>query len=161
MNLCYDLLGAKNIGLCCFYSGQYDLALSCFEYALQLANDSNMTEVWYNIGCVAISLGDTGLAQQAFGITLNLDNTYAEAYVNLGILEQRKGNLETARAHYNMAQKHGYWLHAPFYNGALLAYKNGDFQEALTLCNRAKEIDPEHFHTKELSTILVSNLYSS
>ena len=88
----------NNIGLCCFYSGQYDLALSCFEYALQLANDSNMTEVWYNIGCVAISLGDTGLAQQAFGITLNLDNTYAEAYVNLGILEQRKGNLETTKA---------------------------------------------------------------
>ena len=40
----------NNMGLCCFYAGQYDLTLSCFERALMLADDNNMADVWYNIG---------------------------------------------------------------------------------------------------------------
>ena len=42
----------NNMGLCCFYAGQYDLTLSCFERALMLADDDNMADVWYNIGQV-------------------------------------------------------------------------------------------------------------
>ena len=38
------------MGLCCFYAGQYDLTLSCFERALMLSDDNNMADVWYNIG---------------------------------------------------------------------------------------------------------------
>ena len=34
------------MGLCCFYAGQYDLTLSCFERALMLADDDNMADVW-------------------------------------------------------------------------------------------------------------------
>ena len=48
------------MGLCCFYAGQYDLTLSCFERALMLADDDNMADVWYNIGQVAIGVGDLG-----------------------------------------------------------------------------------------------------
>ena len=29
----------NNLGLCCFYSGQYDLFYSCFERALSVADD--------------------------------------------------------------------------------------------------------------------------
>lgn len=35
------------MGLCCFYAGQYDLTLSCFERALMLADDNNMADVWH------------------------------------------------------------------------------------------------------------------
>lgn len=36
----------NNLGLCCFYSGQYDLCLTCFERALMLADDTSMADVW-------------------------------------------------------------------------------------------------------------------
>lgn len=44
----------NNLGLCCFYAQQYDMALSCFERALSLASDENMADVWYNIGHLAL-----------------------------------------------------------------------------------------------------------
>lgn len=86
----------NNMGLCCFYSGQYDLTLSCFERALMLADDNNMADVWYNIGQVAIGVGDLGLAYQAFKIAVSVDPNHAESYSNLGVLELRKGNVEQA-----------------------------------------------------------------
>ncbi len=44
----------SNLGLCCFYSQQYDMTLTCFERALSLATDENMADVWYNIGHIAL-----------------------------------------------------------------------------------------------------------
>jgi tetratricopeptide repeat protein 8 len=37
----------NNIGLCCFYSSQYDMALGCFERALVLAGDEEMSDLWW------------------------------------------------------------------------------------------------------------------
>ena len=54
----------NNLGLCCFYASQYDMALSCLDRALSLASDNSMADVWYNIGQVAIGIGDLGLAYQ-------------------------------------------------------------------------------------------------
>ena len=36
----------NNIGLCCFYSSQYDMSLSCFDRALSMASDDDMADVW-------------------------------------------------------------------------------------------------------------------
>jgi len=41
---------------------RYDLTLNCFERAFALAGDDNMADVWYNVGQVAIGIGDLGLA---------------------------------------------------------------------------------------------------
>ena len=79
-----------NVGLCCFYASQYDMALSCLERALALSSDDAMADVWYNIGQVAIGIGDLGLAYQAFKIAISEDSNHAEAYTNLGVLELRK-----------------------------------------------------------------------
>ena len=44
-----------NLGLCCFYSQQYDMAISCLQRALHLSpNDETTADVWYNIGHVAL-----------------------------------------------------------------------------------------------------------
>jgi len=48
----------NNLGLSCFYSGQYDIALGCFDKALLLADELNASDVWYNISRTAIALGD-------------------------------------------------------------------------------------------------------
>jgi tetratricopeptide repeat protein 8 len=45
----------NNVGLCCFYSGQYDLAIACLEKALSFASDDEMADVWYELS--------TGLVQ--------------------------------------------------------------------------------------------------
>ena len=50
----------NNLGLCCFQASQYDMSLTCFERALRLANDTAVADVWYNIGHVAIGIGDLG-----------------------------------------------------------------------------------------------------
>ena len=43
-----------NVGLCCFYSQQYDIALNCLLRALSLASNDQRADVWYNIGLVAL-----------------------------------------------------------------------------------------------------------
>lgn len=39
----------------------------------------------YNVGQLAIAIGDQGLAYQAFKIAISVDNNHAESYCNLGV----------------------------------------------------------------------------
>jgi len=139
-----------NLGLCCFYASQYDMTLSCLEKALALASDDAMAEVWYNIGQVAIGIGDLGLAYQAFKISISVDANHAESYANLGVLELRKGHVDAARSNFHTVQQLAPHMFEPFFNGALLAYKLGDFQESYELAQKALQAFPEHHDTHEL-----------
>lgn len=109
-----------NIGLCCFYASQYDMTLSCFEKALALASDDNMADVWYNIGQVALGIGDLGLAYQAFKVTLSIDGNHAEAQNNLGVLEMRKGHEDQARQYFQSASSLADYLYEPKFNSGTL-----------------------------------------
>lgn len=144
----------NNLGLSCFYAQAYDMTLFCFERALALADDTNMADVWYNIGQVAIGLGDTGLAFQAFKIAISVDPQHAESYNNLGILEVRKGNAEQARSNFSTAQQLGPHLHDPLFNAALLMHKLGDFQESYKYVTAALRVFPGHEDSKELKALL-------
>ncbi|CAE7034026.1 Ttc8 [Symbiodinium sp. CCMP2592] len=135
----------NNMGLCCFYAGQYDLTLSCFERALMLADDDNMADVWYNIGQVAIGVGDLGLAYQAFKIAISVDPNHAESYNNIGVLELRKGNVEQAQAHFATAMRLAAHLFEPAFNGQRGKAEDVD----CTLCLLAQAY-PEHIESKEL-----------
>ena len=44
----------NNLGLCCYYAQQYDMALSCFQHALVLASSDTLADVWYNIGHITM-----------------------------------------------------------------------------------------------------------
>jgi tetratricopeptide repeat protein 8 len=76
------------------------MALGCFERALGLADDSNTSDIWFNIGHIAIGIGDLGLAYQAFKISVSSNPNHAESYNNLGVLELRKGNLDQAKSNF-------------------------------------------------------------
>eukprot|EP01029_Cantina_marsupialis_P010012 TRINITY_DN2297_c0_g1_i1.p1 TRINITY_DN2297_c0_g1~~TRINITY_DN2297_c0_g1_i1.p1 ORF type:complete len:508 (+),score=66.95 TRINITY_DN2297_c0_g1_i1:60-1583(+) len=147
----------NNLGLCCFYASQYDMTLMCFERALALAEDNNMADIWYNIGQIAIGIGDLGLAYQAFRIAVSVDANHAESYNNLGVLELRKRTIETARANFEMSQRLGEIMFEPFYNGALLSYKIGDFEQSFKLVKRALDLFPQHAESKELMSQLKHN----
>ncbi|KAL6759471.1 TRP protein for flagellar function [Haematococcus lacustris] len=146
-----------NLGLCCFYASQYDLCLGCFERALQLSDDGNVADVWYNISQVAVGIGDLGLAGQCLRLAVALDPGHAEAHTNLGVLEGRKGNDTLARSHFMSAQASGHAFE-PFFNGGLLAFKTGDFQESFTLVSQALAAYPEHSDSLELMKQLKAQL---
>lgn len=56
-----------NMGMCCFYAQHYDMALNCFQSALELASDDVQAEVWYNIGQVALVREWLCLVQYGYG----------------------------------------------------------------------------------------------
>lgn len=140
----------NNIALCCFYSAQYDMTISCFEKALTLAQDDNMADVWYNIGQMAIGIGDTNLANQAFKIALAADHAHAESFNNLAILQLREGNADVATSYFEIAGKQAPHMFEPFYNNAVLAMRQGNCQKAINYVHRALEVFPDHVDSLNL-----------
>ncbi|MEW5311240.1 MAG: hypothetical protein WDW38_002972 [Sanguina aurantia] len=147
----------NNVGLCCFYASQYDITLSCFDKALQLADDGTLPDIWYNIGQVAIGIGDLALAYQCFKVAVSIDPSHVEAYNNLGVLEFRKGNDESARSYFKTGQRQAGHVFEVYYNTALLAFKQGDFQESFEQVNLALEAYPGHTESHELLKQLKSH----
>ena len=140
----------NNLGLCCFSAGQYDMTLICYERALTSADDDESMDVWYNIGQLAMSIGDLGLAFQCFKIVMSLDNNHAEAYTNLGVLETRRGATEAAMSNFRAAMGVAPGLLAPVYNMALLMYRNGDYSEAYQMAQKAAGLDAGNPEVQEL-----------
>ncbi|KAM6201741.1 tetratricopeptide repeat protein 8 isoform 5-T5 [Rhynchocyon petersi] len=113
----------NNLGLCCFYAQQYDMTLTSFERALSLAeNEEETADVWYNLGHIAVGIGDVNLAHQCFRLALVNNNSHAEAYNNLAVLEMRKGHVEQI----------------------------GDLQRSYVAAKKSEETFPDHVDTKHL-----------
>ena len=144
----------NNMGLCCYYAGQYDMALSCFERGLDLTDDTNVADMWYNISHVAIGIGDLSLAYESLKIAISSDPNHAEAFNNLGVLELRKGNIDQAKANFAMSAKQSQFLFEPAYNGSLVAYRTGEYQESYNAIQRSLQIYPDHADSKELIKLL-------
>jgi tetratricopeptide repeat protein 8 len=144
----------NNLGLACFYAGQYDMTLTCFERALSVAGVDCTADVWYNVAQVAVGLGDTALAYQALKVALSADPSHAESMVNLGVIELRRNRAEVARSLFDSAQRFGPHLFEGWFNGALLAYKMGNFQDAFQQCARGLDVYPDHADSKDLMTRL-------
>ncbi len=51
---------------------------------------------------------------------------------------------------YRVSQKEGDHTFEPFFNGALLAFKLGDFQESFNLVNKSISAFSEHTESQEL-----------
>uniref|UniRef100_A0A803W1L6 Tetratricopeptide repeat domain 8 n=1 Tax=Ficedula albicollis TaxID=59894 RepID=A0A803W1L6_FICAL len=141
----------NNLGLCCFYAQQYDMTLSSFERALFLAeNEEETADVWYNLGHVAVGIGDLNLAYQCFKLTLVNNNDYAEAYNNLAVLEMQKGHTEQARALLQTASSLAPHMYEPHFNTAILSEKVGDLQRSYTAAQKSEEAFPGHVDTQQL-----------
>ena len=54
------------------------------------------------------------------------------------------------QANFTTAQKLAPYLFEPFYNGGLLAYKLGNYQESYALVTKALEIYPDHTDSTDL-----------
>ncbi|XP_038606707.1 tetratricopeptide repeat protein 8 isoform X3 [Tachyglossus aculeatus] len=141
----------NNLGLCCFYAQQYDMTLTSFERALSLAeNEEEAADVWYNLGHIAVGIGDLILAYQCFRLTLANDNDHAEAYNNLAVLEMRKGHVEQARALLQTASSLAPHMYEPHFNFAALSDKVGDLQRSYIAAQKSEVAFPDHVDTQHL-----------
>jgi tetratricopeptide repeat protein 8 len=141
----------NNLGLCCFFAQQYDMTLTSFERALSLAeNEEESAEVWYNLGHIAVGIGDTNLAHQCLGLALVNNNYHAHAYNNLAVLEMRKGHVEQASALLQTASSLAPCLYEPHFNFATLSDKIGDLQRSYVAAQKSKEAFPNHVDTQHL-----------
>ncbi|KAM3134238.1 hypothetical protein pb186bvf_013658 [Paramecium bursaria] len=122
----------NNLGLCCFYSGQYDLFYSCFERALQLGDDSTKSDIWYNLSHIFINLGDLGTATQCLKLCLCLNPQHAEAYNNIGVLHSKNGLFDKAKAQFQIANDKNSHLYEPVFNKAYLLYQQQEYSQAYT-----------------------------
>ena len=143
----------NNLGLGCFYSAQYDIALSCMDHALSLADDENMADIWYNIGHIGVALGDLGLSYQAFKVAVAIDSSHREAFNNIAVLEVRRIKFNLARNCLSTSLCGDLHLFEPMFNSALMAYRDGDFQNAYLYIQKAMKVSP-HYSSEELLAIL-------
>ena len=116
-----------------------------------------MADVWYNIGQIAVGIGDLGLAYQAFKITVSVDSNHAEAFNNLGVLEFKKGNIDQALSNFQGASRLVPEMFEPYFNGGLLCFKLGEFQESFDLATKSGTQFPDHTETAELLKQLKSH----
>ncbi|KAE8586177.1 hypothetical protein XENTR_v10021579 [Xenopus tropicalis] len=141
----------NNLGMCCFYAQQYDMILTSFERALSLAeNEGDVAEVWYNLGHVAVGIGDLNLAYQCFKLTLSNNNDHAEAYNNLAVLEMRKNHVEQARALLQTSSSLAPHMYEPHVNFAFLSEKIGDLQSSYVAAQKSAAAFPDHVETQQL-----------
>ena len=147
----------NNIGLCCLYASQYDMALSCLLRAFDGANDNELEDIWYNIGQVGILIGDLNLAYQAFKITISINGTHMEALNNLAVLEIRRKKIDQGRNYLNMAEDNSHIFESN-YNLAVLNYQTGNFQGSYNCAKTAIELNPLHQESIELLNKLESIL---
>lgn len=139
-----------NLGLSCFYAQQYDMALNCFNKALALASDENVADIWYNIGHIALGIGDSKLAYYAFKLALSCNSDHAEAYNNLGVLEWRRGHGEQALACFKSSAQLAPHFYEPHYNMATASEKIGNLHDSYHYATKSAEVFPDHLDTVEL-----------
>lgn len=95
-------------------------------------------------------IGDVNMAYQAFGVATAMDSTHAEALTNLGVLEVRQGNDNSALVHFQAAQKIAPLAYEAWYNGALVSMRAGNLQECYSQATTALAAFPDHSDTQDL-----------
>uniref|UniRef100_A0A671KVY5 Uncharacterized protein n=1 Tax=Sinocyclocheilus anshuiensis TaxID=1608454 RepID=A0A671KVY5_9TELE len=141
----------NNLGLCCVYAQQYDMTLSSFERALALvSSDEEQADIWYNLGHVAVGIGDLTLTYQCFKLALAFNNNHGEAYNNLAMLELRKGRIEQAKAFLQTAASLSPHMYEPHFNFAMLSDKVGDLQSSYMAAQKSEDAFPEHVDTQQI-----------
>ena len=75
-------------------------------------------------------------------------------YTNLGVLELRRGALDSAQSNFRTAQSLAPHMYEPFFNGALLAHKSGQHEAAYRQVCSALKAYPEHAPSNELKALL-------
>ncbi len=93
-------------------------------------------------GAAALAAGDLATAEARLSVALEYSPRFTEAWVDLGYVELRRGNLDRARKHFVKARSLNPDLPAPHHALALLADQRGLGKEAEASYRAALAVDP-------------------
>ncbi len=93
-------------------------------------------------GAAALAAGDLATAEARFALAIEYSPRFVEAYVNLGNVELKRGNLDLARRHYTKARDLNSDLPAPHHALGLLADERDLGGEAEKHYRMAIKVDP-------------------
>lgn len=93
-------------------------------------------------GAAALAAGDLSTAEARFNVAIEYSPRFTEAWVNLGYVELRRGNLERARKHFTKARDLNPDLPAPHHALGLLADHRDLGKEAEGHYRQALKVDP-------------------
>ncbi|MBX3209851.1 MAG: tetratricopeptide repeat protein [Labilithrix sp.] len=93
-------------------------------------------------GAAALAAGDLSTAEARLSVALEYSPRFTEAWVNLGYVELRRGNLQRARKHFIKAHDLNPDLPAPHHALGLLADRRDIGKEAEGHYRQALKVDP-------------------
>jgi Tfp pilus assembly protein PilF len=93
-------------------------------------------------GAQALAAGDLVTAEARLAVAVEYNPRFVEAWVNLGLVELRRGNFVLARAHLTKARSLNRDLPAPHHALGLLAEREGHPREAEEHYRDALAVDP-------------------
>ncbi|CAH8830965.1 unnamed protein product [Trichobilharzia szidati] len=140
----------NNLGLCTFFTHQYDLCFSMFNQAVALSDETNISDVYYNLSHVAINIGDLQMAKQCLHIAIVNDNHHSEAYNNLGVLEHKLGNINMAKELYRTSCQLTPDLFEPHHNLTFLTEALGEMHTTFELAKTSLRLFPNHSDLQNL-----------
>jgi tetratricopeptide repeat protein 8 len=76
----------------------------------------------YNIGHIGISLGDLGLAYQAFKVSVSINSAHGEAFNNVAVLEMRRQKFDIAKSCLNASCEMCPHIFEPLFNSGWLLF---------------------------------------
>lgn len=117
----------NNIGMCFFGKGKLVAAVSCLKRAVYLSPFEWI--ISFNLGVVHLSTGQFASAFHYFSTAINLQPTYARAYMYLAVALSRLDDFENACAAYDKAVELGadYLTHL---NYAITLFRNDERERA-------------------------------
>ena len=93
-------------------------------------------------GAAALAAGDLATAEARVALALEYNPRFTEAWVNLGLVELRRGNLDLAKKHFVKARDLNSDLPSPHHALGLLADRRGLRREAENHYRAALKVDP-------------------
>ncbi len=94
------------------------------------------------LGAAALGVGDLPTAEARLGLAIEYSAKFTEAWVNLGLLELRRGNVKLARKHLSHARSLNPDLPAPHHALALLDEREARTKQAEAGYRAALAVDP-------------------
>jgi eukaryotic-like serine/threonine-protein kinase len=136
------------VGLCAYRQHASEKAVSAFSVCIALSPANAIC--FYDRALAYAQLGDTAAALRDYNRALSLDSTLTCAFANRGALHLREGRLGDASNDLEAALRLGGNQADLHYNLALVCQARRQFERALTLVQRALEIDPNHQRSRQL-----------
>lgn len=136
-----SIQGLYYLGAYYLERGNYDEAIACFKQSLHIAGD--YFEALHDLGAAYAGQGDIISAYEAYQSALAFNDQSIDIYLNLGDLAMMLQRIGEAERYYLKAAELDQESAYPWAGyGAALA-RQGRYQEALPVLDKALECDPE------------------